>query len=186
VVTLGSLVIAILLSTVIVFLASAVIWMVMPHHKKEWKGLSNEEAVRAALNAQKPAPGAYTIPFATGPQAMKDPAVVKKFEEGPVGILTLRQPGRMGMGPMLVQTFIFYLAISLVVAYLASRTLPAGASYLSVFRVVGTATWMAHGFAAVHDGIWFGKPWSSVVSHLFDSLVYALLTAGVFGWRWPD
>jgi hypothetical protein len=175
----------ILLATIVVFLASAVMWMVMPHHRKEWRPLPNEDAIRAALNAQKPAPGQYPIPFAMGAGAMKDPAIARKFEEGPVAILTVRQSGRQGMGPMLVQTIIFYLAVSLVVAYLASRTLPAGASYLSVFRVVGTATWMAHGFAAVHDGIWFGKPWRSVTTHLLDSLVYAVLTAGIFGWRWP-
>jgi hypothetical protein len=56
---------------------------------------------------------------------------------------------------------------------------------MAVFRVVGTATWLAYGFGVVQDAIWFGKPWSSVIKHLFDALVYALLTAGVFGWQWP-
>jgi hypothetical protein len=184
-VTLGSLMIAMALSAVIVFMASALVWMVLPHHRTDFRQLPNEEAARAALGAQKAAPGQYTIPYAMGSAAMKDPAWIKRFEEGPVAIVTVKPMGRPAMGPMLVQTFIFYLAVGLVVAYLASRTLPHGAAYLSVFRVVGTTTWLAHGFAAFHESIWFGKPWSSTVKHLGDSLLYALLTAGTFAWLWP-
>jgi hypothetical protein len=30
-----------------------------------------------------------------------------------------------------------------------------------------------------------GMPWSHVPGRVFDGVVYALLTAGVFGWLWP-
>jgi len=180
-----ALIVPIVLSAVLVFIASALIWMVLPHHKTDWKTLPNEEAVRAALNAQKPGPGQYMIP-AGGMQAMNDPAFAKKFQEGPVGILTLRKPpASMSMGPMMVQSFVYYLAVSFVVAYLASRTIPLGTEYLYVFRAVGTMSWLAYGFGVIPDSIWFGKPWSSTVKHLADALVFALLTAGTFAWRWP-
>ena len=38
----------IVLSAVLVFLASALVWMALPHHKTDWKGLPNEEAARSA------------------------------------------------------------------------------------------------------------------------------------------
>jgi hypothetical protein len=34
--------------------------------------------------------------------------------------------------------------------------------------------------------VWKQKPWSMTFKHVFDGLVYALLTAGVFGWLWPE
>jgi len=33
--------------------------------------------------------------------------------------------------------------------------------------------------------VWKLKPWSMTFKHVFDGLVYGLLTAGVFGWLWP-
>ena len=33
--------------------------------------------------------------------------------------------------------------------------------------------------------IWKGYPWSFVIKEAVDGLVYALLTARTFGWRWP-
>ncbi len=68
---------------------------------------------------------------------------------------------------------------------MAGRTLAPGTDYLTIFRVTGAVAWMAYGFAVIQDAIWFGRPWSSVIKTLFDAFVYALLTAGVFGWLWP-
>ena len=78
-----------------------------------------------------------------------------------------------------------YVVIGVVVAYLASRTLDPGAHYLAVFRVAGATAWTAHFFGALPDSIWFGKPWHSTGKLLFESLVYAGLTGGMFGWLWP-
>jgi hypothetical protein len=85
----------------------------------------------------------------------------------------------------MVGSFVFYLVVSFVVAYLASRTLAAGAEYLAVFRVVGTTAWLAYAFAIVPDSIWFGRPWNSTLKGFLDGLLYALLTAGAFAWLWP-
>ncbi len=175
----------IVLSAVIVFIASALAWMVSPHHKNEWKGLPNEDAVRAALNAQQPAPGLYTIPFAMGGDPAKNPAVAKKLQEGPVGFLTLVRPRPMSMTPMMVQSVIYYLVVGVIVAYLTGRTLQPGTDYLHVFRVAGTTAWLAYGLGTVPDSIWFGRPWSTTLKQVLDALVYGCLTAGTFGWLWP-
>jgi hypothetical protein len=85
----------------------------------------------------------------------------------------------------MVLSLVYYLVISIFVAYLASRTLAPGAEYLSVFRLTGTVAWLAYGFAIFPDVIWFGRPWSFAFKNLFDALFYALLTAGMFGALWP-
>ena len=57
--------------------------------------------------------------------------------------------------------------------------------YLTVFRVVGSAAFMAYGLGAIPGAIWMGRPWSAVIKELVDAVIYALLTAGTFGWLWP-
>ncbi len=182
-VTIGSLWLAILLSSVLVFIASSIVWMVLPHHKSDYRAFPNESAVADALRGLSP--GQYDIPHMTSMSDMKDPVFTKKFEEGPVGVYTAWPNGQMNMGKSLVLSFIFYAVVSFVVAYLTSRTLAPGIDYLQVFRVAGTTAWLAYGFAVIPEAIWFGRPWSLVVKNLLDALLYALLTAGVFGWLWP-
>lgn len=183
-VTLGSLWLPIVLSAGLVWITSAIIWMVLPHHKKDYQGLPDEDATRAVLNPQNLRPGQYNIPHCESMADMKKPEVQKKFDEGPVGFITILPNGMPAMGRNMALTFVFYLVISVIVAYVASRTLAPGSEYLAVFRVVATVTWLAYGTAVIQDAIWFGRPWSSVIKSLFDALVYALVTAGVFGWLW--
>ena len=33
--------------------------------------------------------------------------------------------------------------------------------------------------------IWYRRAWSTTIKTTVDGLVYALLTAGMFGWLWP-
>ena len=51
-------------SGVALFFASWLAWMVLPHHKKEWTGLANEDAVTGALRNAGVAPGQYMFPYA--------------------------------------------------------------------------------------------------------------------------
>ena len=183
-VTIGALWLPILLSTIAVWVASAIIWTVMPHHKSDFGKLPDEDSARQALIPQQIRPGQYSIPHAST-KDLKDPETARRFEEGPVGFLTVVPSGAPTMAGKLVLSIMFYLVISVVVAYLASRTLDAGANYLAVFRITGTVAWLAYGTATIPDAIWFGRPWSSIVKGLLDSLVFALLTAGFFGWSWP-
>ncbi len=184
-VTLGSLWLAIVLATVLVWVAAALIWMVLPHHRTDYRGLPDEEAARSLLGAQKLDPGEYDLPHCTSSKEMKAPEFIRKFEQGPVAFITILPNRPPPMGRNMALTVAFYLVVSILVAYVASRTLDPGADYLSVFRLTGTVAWLAYGFAIIPDAIWFGRPWPSVAKVLADALVYALLTAGVFGWLWP-
>jgi len=86
----------------------------------------------------------------------------------------------------MIISLIFYIVVGIFVAYLASRFLSATTEYLTVFRLTGTVTFMAYGMGIIQDAIWFGRPWSAIFKNLFDALIYAFLTAGTFGWLWPN
>ncbi|MDX2436576.1 MAG: hypothetical protein QNL88_05940, partial [Acidobacteriota bacterium] len=101
------------------------------------------------------------------------------------GTANINPSGPPTMGKSLGLWFVMSLVVGLFAGYLASRTLAPGAHYLQVFRVVGCSSFMAYAFAYLSDSIWKMKPWSMTLKHVFDGLVYGLLTAGVFGWLWP-
>jgi hypothetical protein len=75
--------------------------------------------------------------------------------------------------------------IGFFVAYLAAHTVAPGTDYLAVFRVVGTAAFLAFGLGPFANGIWKSFPWSFVLKEVVDGLIYSLLMAGTFGWLWP-
>ncbi len=115
-ITIGSLWLAIVLSSVLVWIASALIWMALPHHKTDFKGLPNEEAARQALSAQSLAPGQYDIPHCTSAKDMQQPEIMRKFNEGPVSMITILPNQPPPMGKNLVLTVVFYLVVSTLVA----------------------------------------------------------------------
>ncbi len=184
-VSLGSLWLPILVSAVLVFLASAIIHMVLKYHNKDYTRLPNEDAVRAAIRAGNPTPAQYVIPYCTDMKEMEKPEVKQKYIEGPVAVLSLLRPGVPNMGKSLGQWFALILVISLFIAYIAAHTIPRSAEYLHVFRVVGAVGFLAYSMGQFTSAIWMGKPWRIAWKDALDGLVYALLTAGVFGWLWP-
>lgn len=183
-VSLMSLWLPIVLSAVAVFMVSAVVWMVMPHHKKDFVGIPDESAFINALKGQNVQPGQFTFPYAVDMKAMNEPAMQQRLKEGPVGFLSVIPPGNR-MNAQLMQQFIYQLVISIFAAYLAGRTLQANAEYLSVFRITGTAAFLGYAGAMIPNSIWFGWKWSATWKNVADGLVYALITAGLFGWLWP-
>lgn len=175
--------IPILVAAVVVFFASSVIHMALKYHRKDLLGVPQEEAIRSTLKGT--APGQYMFPYCNDMKEMRSEVMQKKYTEGPVGIITIRDTGMINMGPLLTQWLIYCIVISLICAYIAHATLPVGTEYLKVFQVVGTTAWLAYGGSCISQGIWQSRPWSTVMKDLFDGLVYGLLTAGVFGWLWP-
>ncbi len=175
----------ILISAVLVFVASFLIWTVLHVHKTDYHGLPDEAGVTEALRRQGAEPGQYIIPYAADRAARKDPEFVKRIEQGLVGFLTLAPSGSQRMGRNLALWFTYVLVISVGVAYLTGRTLPPATEYLQVFRVAGTAAILGYSGAVIPSGIWFGRPWRNVCKDVIDGVVYGLLTAGSFGWLWP-
>ncbi len=183
-VTLGMLWLPIVVSAVVVFFASFLMWMVLPHHRSDWGKLPGEDAVLDAMRAQKVSAGQYSFPYFL-PKDMKQPEVVEKLERGPAGMMIVMPLGVPNMGKSMVLSFVHDLVLSLFVGYLAAHALPAGSDYLAVFRIAGTAAVLAYAGSIATGAIWYGRSWSSIGKEIFDGVVYGLLTAGVFGWLWP-
>src|ERR1051325_8522829 len=175
----------ILLSAVIVFFASFVMHMVLAYHKSDYRKLPDEEHVTDALRNAGVTPGpAYFFPHFSFKE-MKSAPVVEKMKRGPVGLLTVLPSGPPAMGKNMIQWFAYCLVISIFAAYLSGRLVPPGTAFLQVFRVVGTVVFLGYGAAHVQESIWSGRSWVVTFKHLFDSVVYALVTAAVFAWLWP-
>lgn len=175
----------ILLSAVFVFVASSILHMVLPFHRRDYDRLPGEDNLLEAIRKEKVAPGDYFFPFACGKE-FRSEETMKKFERGPVGIMTVRPSGPPAMGPALVKWFVYVLVIGILVAYVTGRTLGPGVDYLQVFRVSGTVAFLGFAGAVPVDSIWKGVKWSTSFRFVFDGLVYALIAAGTFGWLWPS
>ena len=175
--------IPVVLSAVLVFVASSLIHMVFKYHNAEYRGFGNEEDVRRALKGN--APGQYFVPYCPDFKDMKKPEVQQKFIDGPTGMVTLRAPGPPTMGAALGGWFVMNLVVAILAGYLAWKTLPVGISFLAVARVVSIVTFVAYAGGAAANAIWMGKPWSAALKEMFDAFIYGLVTACVFGWLWP-
>ncbi len=184
-VTFGMLWMPIILAAILVFIASFVIWMVSPHHKSDWKGVPEEGSFLEALRSQKITPGQYMFPYASTMKESGTPEFAKKCEEGPVGFLTLKPSAKPAMGKPIVLSFIYYLGVSFLVAYVTGRTLAPSTHYLAVFRVAGAVAVIAYCGALFPSAIWFGRSWRMTWKEVVDGIAYGLLTAGAFGWLWP-
>ena len=184
-VSLTALWLPIVLSAVVVFFASAIMHMVLTYHRSDYRQLPEEDRVTEALRGAGVTPGpAYFFPHFPFKE-MKSAPVVEKLKRGPVGFLIVRPSGPPAMGKSLFQWFVYCVVISLFAAHLSGRTLAAGTEFWQVFCVVGTAAFLGYGAAHAQESIWGGRSWIVTLKHLFDSLIFAALTAGIFAWLWP-
>jgi hypothetical protein len=185
-VALGALWLPILLAAVVVFIASAIIHMVLTYHRADVKAVPNETGVAAALRPFNIPPGDYVIPWCPSTAAMKSPEYQEKLAKGPVGMFTILPNGPFAMGKSLVQWFVLCLVVSLFAAYLAGHALAPGGDYLAVFRFAGTTAFAGYGLGLAQASIWGGRNWGTTFRSMIDALIYAGLTGGVFGWLWPS
>ncbi len=174
-----------LLATGLVFVASSLIHMVLKLHNPDYKKLSNESEVGAAIRKGAPAPGQYIMPHCLEGKDAGSPEMAQKFAEGPNVVMWIRPNGGFKLGPFLGKWIVYSFLVSLISGYVAHSALPSTTEYLKVFQVVGAAAWLAYSWAGPADSIWKGKPWAITIRGMFDGLVYAGLTAGAFAWLWP-
>lgn len=184
-VPLASLWMPILLSAVIVFVVSSVIHMLLGYHASDFDRVPEEERVMDAIRPFNIPPGDYMLPRPASSGAMKDPQFREKMSRGPVAMMIVYPTGQFAMGSSLVQWFLYAVLVSIFAAYVAGRALGPGTPYLEVFRFTGTVAFTGYALALLQQSIWFRRKWSTTLKSVFDGLIYALLTAGVFGWLWP-
>ena len=175
----------ILISAVVVFFASFIMHMVLTYHRSDYRKLPDEDRVTDAMREAGVTRGpAYFFPYCSFKE-MKSAPMIEKRKRGPVGFLTVLPAGPPAMGKNLVQWFLYCVVISIFAAYLSGRLLAPATAFLQVFRVVGTIAFLGYGAAHAQESIWGGRSWIVTLKHLFDGLVFALLTGAIFGWLWP-
>jgi len=184
-VALSSLWLPILLSAVIVFVASSIVHMVLPFHRNDVKKVPDETGLQEAFRRFGIAPGDYAVPCAGSPNDLKDPAFVDKIRKGPTVFMTVIAGREPSMAANLIQWFIYAVAVSIVAGYIASRALAPGAHYLDVFRFAGTVAFACYSMSLPQASIWYSRSWATTARSMIDGLLYGMLTAGTFGWLWP-
>jgi len=184
-ITLTSLWLPILLSSIAVFLVSSVLHIVFKYHNNDFRQVPDEAKVMENLQGFNIPPGDYVIPYASNNKERNSQEFKDKIAKGPVAFFTVLESKEMAMGTSLVQWFIYSIIVGIFAAYLSSRTLAPGEHYLTIFRVVGCTAFMGYSLALLQNSIWYRRNWSATLKSMFDGLIYALFTAGVFGWLWP-
>jgi hypothetical protein len=175
----------IVLSAVIVFIASSLIHMVLGYHKNDLLAVPKEDDVMAALRPFNLPPGDYAMPKPASMKDMGSPAFLEKMKKGPVVLMNVGVPGPPNMGVLLAKWFLYLVVVSFFSAYVASRAVTSTADYLSVFRFAGATAFMGYAMALPQFSIWMRRSWGTTLLSMFDGLIYACLTAGTFGWLWP-
>src|SRR5207302_10195609 len=104
---------------------------------------------------------------------------------GPVANITIIASGDLSITKSLILWFLYSIVVGVFAAYIAGRALRPGAHYLDVFHFVGCTAFAGYSLALLQNSIWLKRAWSTTLKSVFDGLVYALFTAGTFGWLWP-
>lgn len=174
----------ILLSAVLVFIASSVIHMVLGYHASDFGKVARQDDVLDALRGFNLSPGDYFLPRPASSADARSPEFKAVVAKGPV-VLVRVMPGGMAMGKSLALWFVYTVVVGLFAGYVAGLALGPGADYRPVFRVTSTVAFAGYALALWQDVIWYGRSSTTVSKATFDGLVYALVTGGVFGWLWP-
>jgi len=183
-VTLTALWLPVLVSAVVVFVASSIIHMATPWHAGDFKRLAAEDAVLDAIRTFDLAQGDYVAPLPGGMAEMSSPEFKAKLERGPRVMLAVLGPPT-SMTRNLALWFVYLVVVAIFAAYAAGLTLAPGAPYMIVFRVTSTLAFAGYALALWQSWIWYARGLGYTVRTTIDGLVYALLTGGVFGWLWP-
>ena len=175
----------ILLSAVLVFIVSSLLHMLLKYHHSDFSRVPDEDRVMEEMRKLNIPPGEYMMPYTTDQKERESEAFKDKMAKGPMAIMTVMPGGQPGMAKNLIMWFVYLIIVGVFAAYISGRALGPGAHYLSVFRFVGATSFLGYTLALWQDSIWFSRSWSTTIKNTFDGLVYALLTAGMFGWLWP-
>jgi len=177
----------ILLSAAAVWIVSIIASMALPHHKGDFLGLPDEDGFVDDIRRSGIKPGNYIFPDFRGREAMKSEKIQKALNEGPVGHLHVWKTP-LTMGDKMVATFIVYLVVSTLLAYLtrvALSPLPGPIPFMRVFQFATAAGILAYCFSFIPSAIWWGAYKRTIVANVIDGILYAAITGAIFAWRWP-
>lgn len=176
----------ILLVAGVVWLYSIIAPMALPHHRRDWIGLSepDEASLMDELRKRGIAPGNYLFPDFRDPKSMKTEKVQRALREGPVGHLSLWKTP-LTMGDKMVSTAAVFLLSSTLIAYLTRIAIPGPAGFAQVFRFATAAGVLAYCFSFLPAAIWWGSYKRTIIANIIDGVLCAAITGAILAWRWP-
>jgi hypothetical protein len=184
-VSIMSLWLPIVVAAVLVFVASSIIHTVLTYHDGDFDPVPNQDEVMDALRGFSIPPGDYVLPRPASRAERGSDEFKEKMNRGPIAFLNVFPSGPPKMGASLVQWAVYCIIVGIFAAYITSRAAGPGAEYLTVFRFAGATAFFCYSVALWQNSIWLKRKWSATFKSTFDGFIYALLTAGAFGWLWP-
>lgn len=178
-----SLWLAVILSGAAVWIASALGWMLVGHHGRDWDRLPEEPKVLDTLRNLGIPPGSYGFPYMASHKEANTPEGREKWAKGPLG--TIRIWGPTNMGKNMALTALLFLVVSGLIGFQASLCLPRGAGFVKVFQVTGIAGVLAYSFAFIPGDLWFQAKLRATFMNVVDGIVFGLITGVVFATLWP-
>ena len=181
-----SLWVPILLSALLVFIASSLIHMFLNWHKNDFRSVPDEDGLMDALRAFDLAPGNYLFPRPESREVMRSEEFQARAKRGPCAFMTVLRAGdASAMGKQFVQWFVYCAVVGLFAGYVTGLAVGPDAEYMAVFKVASTTAFMGYALAHAQDAIWMSQGWPATFRSMLDGLIYALLTGGTLGWLWP-
>jgi hypothetical protein len=169
----------IVITGVVLFFASSVAWTVLPHHQSDFDKLQNEDEVMAALRKINVADGIYQFPYMTHKDA-QNAERMERYKQGPRGMLTLWPMHNMGRN--LGLTFVYFLVISTVTAYIAWSSIGPNAGFMKAFQITGAIGVLVFASSGQLNAVWFPR---RTLNDFIDGIVYGILMGLIFGLLWP-
>jgi hypothetical protein len=170
----------ILITAVVLFFASFVAWTVLPHHESDFSPLPDEDKLMATVRSLNLSPGSYMFPHMTHAQA-KDPEKIAKYTNGPRGTLVVWEMPNMGKNLFL--TFVYFLLIAFVTAYISWEALQGQTvTFLKAFQIVGAIGVLTFASSGQLNAVWFPR---RTLMDFVDGIVYGVLMGLVFAFLWP-
>ncbi|MBK7090111.1 MAG: hypothetical protein IPH59_00035 [bacterium] len=174
----------ILLSAVFVFVVSSIIHMVLKYHANDFKKVPDQDSVQAALRPFNISAGDFMLPRADSMKDCSTPEFVEKLNKGPIVIMTVLKNSQMNMGKV-------WSSGSCTASWSAYS--PPISRGMRCSRVAHTSVCFALSDAR---RLWdiplallkaeFGMvEIGDCPEDSFDGLLFAVVTAGTFGWLWP-
>lgn len=179
------------LGAIILFVWSAISWMIVPWPGEPLQSFTNEDAVIEAVKANAPRPGNYIAPnepkrapgTSDEQHTAAQQAAMEKMMHGPAVFVAVRL-GPFGMGKPLIIQFFVQLAAALIATFLLLQT--CGLSYgkrilfvtalgVLIFLAAHVPEWNWWGFGGAYLLMEFG---TLVIGWFLASLVIAFFAKG--------
>lgn len=175
----------ILVSAVVVFIASSIVHMALGYHRRDWQRVPAEEEVMASLRQYQIPPGDYLMPYPYPPAVANSPEFKARAEQGPRATFTVIPSEPQSMVKSLVLWFLYSMVVALFAGYVAGVVLAQGTGFMLVFRITSTVAFAGFALAHWQETIWYSRNLGTTLRNTLDALIYSLLIGGVFGWLWP-